>query len=297
MIIEHNKINCETAFDMMFDYIDGTLEKSDLISFEYHIKSCEKCRQELAERREMLVLLKSAAHTAPSELRQSVMDKIENIPQESKASIIRRRIMKWAGPAVAACIALTVLVAYRGGLFDGAKFDVKSNDAEAARIAENDGNSEVLHDNAAGSMYYVKQYDADEKSDEAVYIETTISALDALAPGKYETEVFPDACGTLAKDEDDDIGSLFDKIQAREFPVVVVGRADINDSYFMDEPETVIIDGQVFLRYVVTSEAEPILDAIINELETNNTAYKVASPEKTAVSNTVELLVFDDSEN
>ncbi len=297
MIIEPKKINCEAAFDMMFDYIDCTLEKSDVISLEYHIKSCDRCRHELAERREMLALVKTAAFEAPSELRQGVMDKIENIPQESKGSIIRRRVMKWAGPAVAACIAITVLVAYRGILFDGVNFDAKSDDAEVARIAENDGNLEVLHDNSAtGSMYYTKHYTADEKTDDGVYIETTISALDALAPGKYEGEVLPEACGTLAKDEDD-IGSLFDKIQAREFPVVVVGRADINDSYFMDEPETVIIDGQVFLRYIVTSEAEPILDAIINELEANNAAYKVASPEKTAVSNAVELLVFADSEN
>ncbi len=300
MIIEPKKISCEAAFDMMFDYIDGTLEKSDALALEYHIESCENCRHELAERKEMLALVKSAAYEAPGELRQSVMDKIENIPQETNGGIIRRRVMKWAGTAVAACIALTVLIAYRGILFDGVKFDAANDNAEAMRIAKYDGAGAEIQDNSnPGAMYYAKHYTADEKVADGVYIETTISALDALAPGKYEIEASPEACVTLAKDaaEDDAMISVFDKIQAHEFPVIVVGKGVVDGSYLSSEPETLIFDGQVFLRYVITSEAEPILDAIINDLESKNAVYEISSPKTLTASNTVELLVLADSEN
>ncbi len=305
MILEPKTINCETACDMMFDYIDGTLSEADISLLQRHLDECEACRKELAERREMLALVKLSRYNPPSELKASVMEKIEKTPQKSNIFAAKRRILPWAGTVAAACAAVVILVAGRGYFSSDSLLDAKKDNAEVIQYSQTDeAVDEKFASGVLDASYEMKNiFDTEDEDDgEIRYVETTIGSLDALTPGFFDHDMYANDVAspsqTLAEPaEKSELDVFYSKIQVHDVPVILVDEDDVNDAYLTGEPEILIVDGQTFLRYTVTSEAEPIFDAIVNDLEENNAVFKTASPKTLAEGNTVELLVLTDSEN
>ncbi len=304
MILEGKSINCETALDMMFDYIDGTLSSEDASLLERHIGECEACKKELDERRELLTLVKQSRYNPPAELKNAVMEKVENTPNKAKILSARRHFLPWAGTVAAACAAVVVLIAGRNQPSNDMLYNAEQDNAEVIHYSYDD---ETVNENVAGGVLDASNgaktvFDAENEDDGKVYyVETTIGALTALTPSFYDDsckDLVAAPSQTLAEPtEKSELDVFYTKIQARDVPVILVESDYVNDAYLTDEPEILIIDGQTFLRYTVTSEAEPIFDALVNDFETNNVTYKAAFPENASQSNTVELLVLAEAEN
>ncbi len=297
-----NRISCETACGMMFDYIDGELNAVDTHLLEAHLDACEACRHELAERREMLSLVKEARLAVPSSLRDGVMEKIKNIPQDAKIITPKRRFMPWSGTVAAACAVIMVLVAGRAYIFGGMELGSVKKDGEA--IYTSDMNFAAEQENVADAdgadpFYTTKYYaagqgKADSQDSEPRYVETTIAALDALSPtasGETQAESSCASAPTDKYDEPSEFDAMFDKLNGHDTAVVICREGDIDDAFLTAEPETLILGEQTYLRYVAVSYAEPILDALIDDLKSSGADYRVFVPEN-AKGPYVEVLLL-----
>ena len=304
MILDPKNINCDTACDMMFDYIDGTLSEEDVSLLERHIGECEACKKELDERREMLALVKLSRYNPPSQLKSVVMEKVEKAPNKATILGAHRRFLPWAGTVAAACAAVVILIAGRNQPSNNLMYDAEKDNAEVIQYSQTD---ETVNENAANGVldasYGTKTvFDTESVDDGKVYyVETTIGALDALTPSFYDNsskDLVATPSQTAAEAaEPSEIEFLYDKIQVHDVPVIIVEGDYLDSTYLTGEPETLVIDGQICYRYIITSEAEPIFDAIVDDLDENNAVYRIASPETASASNTVELLVLADPEN
>lgn len=119
MKLDQRSLDCDRARDMMFDYIDGELNNTETELLEAHIKGCEACRREHAERREMLELIKLAGSEPVPALHDRVAEAIAEVPQYRRSLFTRLRYLP-AGTLVAACAVVMVLLVGRGYIFGGA---------------------------------------------------------------------------------------------------------------------------------------------------------------------------------
>lgn len=122
MRLDLRSLDCDRTRDMMFDYIDGELRDNEAELFEAHIKECDACRRELAERREMLELIKLAGSEPVPSLHNRVAEAIADVPQYKRNVFTRLRYLP-AGTLVAACAVVMVLVVARGYIFGGGSMD------------------------------------------------------------------------------------------------------------------------------------------------------------------------------
>lgn len=301
-----NRISCETACGMMFDYIDGELNAVDLRLLEAHFDACEECRRELDERREMLSLVKEARFAVPSSLRGGVMEKIKNIPQEAKILAPKRRVFPWSGTVAAACAVIMVLVAGRAYIFGGMDLGGAKEDGKAIYTADMNFavDKENIADADSADPFYTAQYYAAgqgnaDAQDGPRYVETTIAALDALAPTASEERKSEITCASPPIDKGgatSDFDVILDKLNVRDTAVIICRKSDIDEVFLTSEPETLVLGEQTYLRYEAVSYAEPILDAIRNQLDSDGADYKVVIPENVNSSG-VEILILADAES
>lgn len=301
-----NRISCEAAREMMFDYIDGALNIADVHLLEAHISECDACRHELAERREMLTLVKESRFAVPSSLRDGVMEKIKNTPQDAKILTPKRRFMAWSGTVAAACAVIMVLVAGRAYIFSGMDLGGVKEAGEALYTADMNFAAEqknAVDADGADPLYTAKYYatgqgKVDNQDSEPRYVETTIAALDALSPtasGETKAESSCASAPTDKYDEPSEFDAMFDKVNGHDTAVIICREGDIDDAFLTAEPETLILGEQTYLRYVAVSYAEPVLDALIDDLESSGADYRAFVPEN-AKGPYVEVLLLK-SEN
>ena len=99
-------MNCQRAAELMSDYLDNALEQAVCKSFEAHLESCERCREELRAMNAMLVTAKSLAEEkAPVDCWPGVRTRITAVSET------RRAWLRWLPHTVAAPIAAAALIA------------------------------------------------------------------------------------------------------------------------------------------------------------------------------------------
>lgn len=70
-------MNCKSATDLLFEYIDGALPASEKAELEDHLAGCSDCRKELESRRETLTLIAKSSALREGAIYSAVMDRIE----------------------------------------------------------------------------------------------------------------------------------------------------------------------------------------------------------------------------
>ncbi len=99
----------------MFTYLDGECTPTERSRLEAHLADCAACERELAERRKIIELIKTADITVPESLHANVMALVGATPQERRSLtrfIPRGGLTKAIGGVAAACaVALVVMLA------------------------------------------------------------------------------------------------------------------------------------------------------------------------------------------
>lgn len=73
MTDEPNKIDCEQAVKMLFQYLDNELERSNHTAMEHHLRSCRSCFSHMEfEQRLKGLIRESSADAAPEELKARI---------------------------------------------------------------------------------------------------------------------------------------------------------------------------------------------------------------------------------
>ena len=183
----------------------------------------------------------------------------------------------------------------------GAKEDgeaIYTADMNVSADKENVANADGADPYYTAKYYAAGQENADVQ-DEPRYVETTIAALDALAPTASEERKSEITCASQPIDKGGDTSDfdvMLDKLNVRDTAVIVCRESDIDEAFLTSEPEILILGEQTYLRYAAVSYAEPILDAIRNQLDSDGADYKVVIPENVNSSG-VEILILVDAES
>jgi anti-sigma factor (TIGR02949 family) len=76
-------MNCSEAQRLLYDYLNGELEQSDLSRIESHLKVCSSCLRifEFERRFQSLLVDRIAEEKAPPELRSAILDRIDQLEQ------------------------------------------------------------------------------------------------------------------------------------------------------------------------------------------------------------------------
>ncbi len=312
-------LTCEKARELMFDYIDGELRAGDRLRLENHIAECEACKCELSERSEMLRLIASCGENPPSELKLGVMDKIDNIPQETAAERLRGRILPM-GALTAAAAAVMILVVGRGFIFGGVMNDAKPDagvqvlmtadkyDApEVADEAADVGNASGFTADAVKELSDADMVNnvvtaapaenvaAPEAAEEYVYATTT--ALKAASPGYgllFDTaEVYASkisATNTVDIEASDSISemytatyspvdAMFEKMRNRETAILVCLADDLKLPEGDHTTETVYLGTSEFIHVTVEDGSITLFGDLLQALESDEAQYRAAVPE------------------
>lgn len=309
-------LTCEKARELMFDYIDGELKEGDRLRLEAHLEGCEACRDELSERSEMLTLISSCSDAPPQSLKLGVMEKIENIPQETRAQHLRHRLIP-AGALTVAAAAVMILVVGKGFIFGGAVNDVAMDDEKQLSIvADKYDSPEVAYDRADGvgkvddneacdiaeeDMVYTAAAEAvteNETVSEPVLVElyATTTALKAASPGyglilgvaddyaasnsqeaPSDIEASGKSLATLAAVSP--IDELFDKMRSYDAAIVVCEETDMVLLDGAVAMESLELNGAEFRRISVEADAMTVFTDLLTYLEDIEAQYRAAVPE------------------
>ncbi len=93
---------CDRYEEMMFDFLDGELTKSQAEEFKYHLNGCVSCSKELMKRRKTIHLIADSAYVPEKNLNHYV---ISGIRQHKKNRLILRY-----GSTIAACVVAAVIL-------------------------------------------------------------------------------------------------------------------------------------------------------------------------------------------
>lgn len=99
--------DCERAYDLMSQYIDGNISDIDKDFLSAHIKNCPECAELFSIYAEVSFIMADDAEP-PDELLPNVMNGVNKINAEHKASGGRKKIISIRWLAAAACIALAM---------------------------------------------------------------------------------------------------------------------------------------------------------------------------------------------
>lgn len=312
MKINLKPLTCETARNMMFDYIEGELKAADALRLETHLHDCEACKKELSERRDILKMISSCGETPPASLKLGVMDKINTVPQETKRQRMAKRLLP-AGALSAAAAAVMLLFVGRvfilGGAMnyaDNAAFD-KVADVEVMRLtdasavvecAEEDAVRDgmtVLADKAPSEPEAANEAGASKNEASAVEYYTVTSALKAASPGfgliiaddcDYASFNNADnateapvkyAMATLAAPSP--IDSLFEKFRADDRAIIVCSEKELSYPDSFGSEETLIFSGTEFRHLTFTKNTADLFSELLDNLEQIGAYYRAAAPE------------------
>ncbi len=115
MKLKSENMSCSDVQGLIFDYLDGELDRSTAERMSAHFAVCPDCRAELEECQRMLEAIGRLDYSAPEELHSRVMTLVSSTPQSSSRvggffaehKTLIKRIGGGILPA-AACIALVI---------------------------------------------------------------------------------------------------------------------------------------------------------------------------------------------
>lgn len=299
MLLNKKELNCESVRELMFDYIDGTLDFSQTALVKEHIAKCEACASELKERRELLSLVKDASADVPSELYGRVMAEVEKTPQNAKILTPKMRIKPWMSTAIAACAAIVILVAGRGYFFGGAEMldaapDMARSGGAVDNIVAEDKNADVDVENPSGEMNY------SEISLGGVDTNMVVESTDAFSGYSPSYGIMPANPGKL-EDVADSISAqlldgVFETYKNDDGALLVCDYSDVSD--VLPDGEGELSDvyfgiGASVIRYVVSDNAEVVFTGYIKLLETLDADFRAAVPEGAEFSSCEIFLITD----
>ncbi len=313
MKINLKPLTCETARDMMFDYIEGELKAADALRLEAHLRDCDACRKELSERQDILKLINTCGETPPVSLKLGVMDKINAVPQETKKQRMIKRLLP-TGVLSAAAAAVMLFVVGRVFLLGGAM-----NDADYAAF-DKAANAEIMGGGAPAEMEYAKEdavrdgmmmladkastqpecengANAPQTEASAVEYYTVTSALKAASPGFGL--IITDACDYASFNHVENateapvkyamatsvapspIDSLFEKFRQGERAIIVCSESEISTPDNFSGEETILFGDTEFRHLTFTENAEKLFGEILDNFERIGAYYRAAAPENT----------------
>lgn len=169
--------------DLAAAYVLNALDPEDRWTYERHLDTCERCRDEVARLREGSVRLAYAA--PPAEPRRELRERILQAAREERpATVTQLRSRRWLFPATAVAAAAAAVAAIGLGLWANSLRD----DVTAQRVvAMKGGGSVVISGDQASIVACVEKAPA-EKTYEAWVIEGKVPRPAGLFPG---------GCGTV----------------------------------------------------------------------------------------------------
>ncbi len=249
-------IDCQSAQEIMFDYIDVVASEEDCQALEAHISQCDSCKEELDKRRKMLGLVKSSGGNPPSVLARNVMDKIKYIPQET----IKKRLVPSARfvslASLAACAVIMLAVCFKGIIFaDVSMADAADEDTtHYTQIASETFASPNLFDEYADVVSGTSAYKIEDA--EAYGLQASWDCSDVLLTDKYD--VLPDnGLSVMGGEYDAVVERVYSCVvndEGKESEIaVVVGYASNFENAFPDcQPTVAVLDGISCNVYDVT---------------------------------------------
>lgn len=316
MRLDLRSLDCDRACDMMFDYIDGELRDNEAELFEAHIKECDACRRELAERREMLELIKLAGNEPTPTLHDGVIERIADVPQHKSNIFTRFRYLP-AGTLVAACAVVMVLVVARGYIFGGgsmdAVMDVEDKGILAAGVRPTEAfdysaDEEADGADAAGEGDFAEvgghlDGEAVEEAEPEYYSITTASITadspkiladienTAAAPSETQTVLMTKS----AKAPLSELDRFFDSVKTDDSAVIVCYDV-LPELYEGLSCETLVSENGIeYALYTVTEGAQSLYCDHLAALSAEQASFRAFAPEGENVC--YRLYVLSGSEN
>lgn len=201
-----SKTGCRDVRDVLFDYLDGTLDNRIASSVEAHLATCQTCRTELEQCRASLALLASAKVEPPADFTARVMARIAaesseaGKETESSSKVLRpRRILtRRIGTYVAAAALVAVMaVGWRVLPAFMSKSDTATQEHDTLTAAENSSGS-IANDTAEETLSGFGISESPE-SDEGIMMFTvprSEEAEDATGEAVPKSGILPENDGT-----------------------------------------------------------------------------------------------------
>ena len=147
-------VDCAGACEMMFDYLDGQLSADESALLTRHLEECDKCRDELEQRKKTLNLIQNVDFSVPDELYPNVMSLIGAAAQDRKKIYISRGKFLPLGGFVAACAVAVLVLLNRGGMPDISTASDQTLMKSNAVYCENDTAGEDLLTDAVPKSFF-----------------------------------------------------------------------------------------------------------------------------------------------
>lgn len=329
MEINKRPLTCDEACEMMFDCIDGELDKSREALLKEHIACCDSCRRELAERREILLLISASEYDAPKELYSGVMERVA-AEKKKPAPLYKRLRFIPAAALVTACAAFALFVVGRGYIFGNGRADMMADAAVDYTV----GNTAPERTEEASVLDGVGLYMADAalpeavseaelcdgaEADEEVYTATTAaltasspllisdysefsSNQSANEPAELKSKALSGAGASSAKTRlYSEFDKLFDKLSlnADSKAIIICCEDDIDfeviSSISSTESEMLTVQGSDFIHYVISNDAAKHFSEQLELLDMSDAAYRAAVPTDGDMD-TFEIYILTESE-
>ncbi len=277
-------IDCKSAGELMFDYLDGELSKTEEWSLEAHISGCEDCKKKLEERKNILDTVKLSAENPPNELKIGVMKKIENVPQEKAGWSIRPSAKLTSALAVAACAVIMIAVGFRGFLFP----DIAMGDAPA-------GNGDVFVQAEVASgvkAVAVRSFDTYAQiPNTQVYSDTPANVVEIKTQGS----VIADGDKPASADDSTAVDKVFDYAvdAVGENMGVVVGYAEPFEEIIADAArEETEFGGVMYTCYTVTENCYDLVRQLQSGELASEKPWRAHLPSDTEIT-AVRVIILD----
>lgn len=244
-------ISCRSAKEIMFDYLDGAASKLESSLLEDHVSECGDCKKELEERKKLIDTVKLTRVDPPAALKESVMTKIENIPQKKEAWHFKPSARITSILAVAACAVIMAAIGFRGFLFPGVTVgDTPANSGDSGVYA-----GDIPAVTAASARIFDTYADAEKVQS---YSDTPVNTIDVKAYGaSLENTQNP-----ASEDELMLLDTIYDLAAEAvgENAGLVVGSAEPFEEIIADaEKSEIMLDGIKYDCYSVTENCPELV--------------------------------------
>ncbi len=283
-------INCESAKEIMFDYLDGVASKTEASSLEYHISSCEDCKKELDERKNILDTVKLTAVDPPKGLKNSVMAKIGNIPQEKAGWRFIPSSRTVSALAIAACAVIMLAVGFRSMLFSDIAVDgePKTNEGNTVYTSSIPALSTAAVRLTDAYAHSVKEADASGLPSKILEITTYGSAtIDGDADNNSIKISMGESGSQIEKVYDDAVSSVDDNVG------IVVGYADSFAGIISENEESEVeFAGLKCESYTVTENCVALAAQLLKGEIVGNAPWRVYLPSGVEISE-LQLIILE----
>ena len=301
-------LTCNEVYELLFEFVEGTLDVKSAAAVSRHLNTCESCSSELQRTQSILRMLSDASQSPPKKLHDNVMSAIADTPQEPKLIKSRRRYIPYSAIG-AVCAAFVVMIAGRHVILGGNGISVADDMNKTSGFAVT-ADENILYDDVERYSLTNEEYEksvqeaANQAETEEIYYFTTASVT-VSSPNLFDSANAPMPSEPLYTGKygsslnDQGVRSVIDGVytflNVRNNAILVCMESDFN-SILPEFVGNIKVNGIHVELYREVTKAKEAYVGYLEALSGSGAYHRAALPLNGDFSS-CELYLIDDAEN